>query len=245
VRNPIGNPPRYQGLSRPAILTAITETLERLGTDYIDIYYLHQPDYETPIEETLETLAELHKEGKIRFLGVSNYAAWQVCEMLHLCKQAGWPSPWISQPMYNLLARGIEQEYVPFARRFGVSCICYNPLAGGLLTGKQDFQRGPLPGTRFDANSQYQGRYWHARYFEAVEALRQLARRTERTLAQLALTWILQQPGVNSVLIGASSLSQLEENLRAAEGEGLDADALAECDRIWRDLRGPTPIYNR
>jgi aryl-alcohol dehydrogenase-like predicted oxidoreductase len=245
VRGMMGDPPRYSGLSRKAIRAAIEESLRRLQTDYLDIYYLHQPDYDTPVEETLEAMNELHQEGKIRFAGTSNYSAWQICELLWICNSKGFAAPWISQPMYNMLARGIEQEYLPFTTRFGVSCVCYNPLAGGMLTGKQDLSRGPLPGTRFDGNENYQRRYWHAEYFRAVEALKGLAARCGKNLPQLALSWIVHQPAVGSVILGASSLQQLQQNLAAAEGPALEPEVLAECDRVWQALRGPTPVYNR
>lgn len=245
VRGVMGDPPRYSGLSRKAIRAGIDETLKRLQTDYLDIYYLHQPDYDTPIEETLEAAHELYKEGKIRYLGSSNYAAWQICEMFNICRQRDLVPPWISQPMYNALARGIEQEYIPFARRFQVSCICYNPLAGGMLTGKQNWDRGPLPGTRFDGNEYYRKRYWHAEYFEAVQALGKLAQRCGRSLLEFSLSWIIHQPWVDGVILGASSLKQLQENLSAAQSPPLEGEVLAECDAIWNGLRGPTPIYNR
>jgi aryl-alcohol dehydrogenase-like predicted oxidoreductase len=245
ARGVMGDPPRYSGLSRKAIRAAIEETLQRLRTDYLDIYYLHQPDYDTPIEETLDALHELYKEGKIRYPGTSNYSAWQICELLWSSRSKDTVPPWISQPMYNLLARGIEQEYLPFTRRFEVSCVCYNPLAGGMLTGKHDLSRGPLPGTRFDANENYQRRYWHPEYFQAVEALKKIAAKCGKSLPQLALSWIVQQPGVNSVILGASSLKQLQENLAAADGPPLESELLEECDQVWQTLRGPTPVYNR
>ncbi len=241
----MGDPPRYRGLSRQAIRTAIDETLQRLQTDYLDIYYLHQPDYDTPVEETLEAMHELYKEGKIRYLGSSNFAAWQICDMFNICRQRNIVPPWVSQPMYNALTRGIEQEYVPFTRRFEVSCICYNPLAGGMLTGKQDWARGPLPGTRFDTRENYRSRYWHPEYFDAVQTLQKLAEQCGRSLAGLALSWVVHQPCVQAVILGASNLEQLQENLAAAQGPPLEQEVLAECDKVWQKLHGPTPAYNR
>jgi aryl-alcohol dehydrogenase-like predicted oxidoreductase len=245
VRGVMGEPPRYGGLSRKAIRMAIDESLKRLHTDYLDIYYLHQPDHDTPIEETLEAMRDLYKEGKARYIGCSNYAAWQIGEMFSICRAENIVPPWISQPMYNLLARGIEQEYLAFARRHEVSCICYNPLAGGLLTGKHDLNRGPLPGTRFDGNENYQRRYWRPEYFDAVKELKKLAQQCGRSLPELAFSWIIHQPGVDSVLVGASSLKQLQENLAAAGSPALPSEVLEACDTIWSTLRGPTPIYNR
>ena len=162
VRFKVGDEPDQQGLTRGAILRAIDESLRRLQTDYLDIYYLHAPDHATPIEESLETMNSLVKQGKVRYLASSNYASWEVVEMLWLAKERGWAAPYISQPMYNLLARGIEQEYLAMCKQFGVSTIVYNPLAGGLLTGKHR-QETITPGTRFDNNKLYQDRYWHDR----------------------------------------------------------------------------------
>lgn len=245
VRYKMGGAPDESGLSRAAIHKALDMSLRRLGTDYLDLYYLHWPDYDTPIEETLAALDELIRAGKVRYAAVSNYAAWQVCEILWLCEKKGYHAPYVSQPMYNVLARGIEDEYLPFCKRFGVSVIAYNPLAGGLLTGKQSREKGPIEGTRFDKNTLYVGRYWHDDYFAAVEELRSVAREAGKTLVELALQWLLSQDQVDSVILGASRPEQLSENLKACEGGKLDAAVLGRCDGIWMRLRGVTPKYNR
>jgi aryl-alcohol dehydrogenase-like predicted oxidoreductase len=245
VFNKMGDGPDDSGLSRGAIHKQIEASLKRLKTDYLDIYYLHQPDYKTPIEETLSAMEDLVKQGKVRYPGTSNYAAWQVCQALWICQKNGWRPPVISQPMYNLLARGIEQEYLPFTREFCVSSIVYNPLAGGLLTGKQRRETGPIAGSRFDKNQMYLNRYWHEANFQAVDELAWIAAGSGRSLVQLSLTWVLQQPGVDGVLIGASRMEQLEENLKAVEGKPLDEPVLEACDRVWANLRGVTPKYNR
>jgi len=245
VRARMGDAPDDEGLSRAAIRKAIDASLQRLGTDYVDLYYLHQPDYATPIEETLETMEELVRAGKVRIPAISNYAAWQVAEILWICEKRGFKPYHISQPMYNLIARGIEDEYLPFCRRFGVAVLPYNPLAGGLLTGKHSRKSGPTPGTRFDGNKMYRDRYWLDDDFAAVEELRTIAREAGRTLVELALQWLLAQDSVDSVILGASRLEQLEENLKAAEGGPLEAAVLARCDAVWKRLRGITPKYNR
>jgi aryl-alcohol dehydrogenase-like predicted oxidoreductase len=244
VRFKVGDEPDQQGLTRKAILRAVDESLKRLQTDYLDIYYQHAPDHDTPIEETLETMNSLVKAGKVRYLASSNYASWEVVEMLWLAKERGWAAPHISQPMYNLLARGIEQEYLAMCQRFGVSTMVYNPLAGGLLTGKHR-QENITPGTRFDNNKLYQDRYWHDRYFQAVEELREIARRAGRSLVSLALNWVLRHTPSDVVILGASSLQQLNENLESCEEGPLDETTLNACDQVWRDLRGPLPVYNR
>jgi len=245
VRGQMENAPEETGLSRVAIHRAIDSSLRRLATDYVDIYYLHQPDYDVPIEETLAALDELVRVGKVRYPAVSNYAAWQVGEIHWLCEKRGFKPPYISQPMYNLLARGIEEEFLPFCKRFGVAVVPYNPLAGGLLTGKHARARGPIAGTRFDGNKLYLDRYWHDDYFAAVEELAAIAREAGKTLVELSFQWLLSQPQVDSIILGASRLEQLEENLKACADGQLDAVTLSRCDAVWRRLRGVTPKYNR
>ena len=241
----MGDAPDEQGLSRASLHKAIDATLRRLGTDYVDIYYLHLPDYSTPIEETLEAMEDLVRAGKVRFPATSNYAAWQIAEIICMCEKRGYQGYFISQPMYNLLARGIEEEYLPFCERFGVAVFPYNPLAGGMVTGKHSRQSGPTPGTRFDGNKMYQDRYWLAEDFAAVEELRSIARDAGKTLVELAIQWMLSQTAVDSIILGASRLDQLQQNLKAAEGGPLDASVLARCDAVWKPLRGVTPKYNR
>jgi 1-deoxyxylulose-5-phosphate synthase len=164
--------------------------------------------------------------------------------MLWIAKDRGWREPFVSQPMYNLLARGIEQEYLPMCKEFGVSTVVYNPLAGGLLTGKHR-PDAVIPGTRFDDNKLYQDRYWHQQYFHAVERLRQIAQSAGRSLVSLSLNWLLHHTASDVVILGASSLAQLNENLAAGEEGPLPEDVIKACDQVWQDLRGPLPIYNR
>jgi len=232
------------GLSRASILTAIDNSLRRLKTNYIDLYYLHQPDYTVPLEETLAVMDELLRAGKVRVVGVSNYASWQVCKMLWLAERNGWQRIEAVQPMYNLIARGIEQELIPACAEFQVGIVPYNPLAGGLLTGKHQ-QQAPIPGTRFDRMPFYRDRYWNAVNFEAVQRLSEIAQSAGRSLTRLSLTWLLQQPQVTSVILGASRLEHLKDNLAALDEQPLSAETLAACDEVWASLRGVTPKYNR
>ncbi len=240
----IGDAPDQQGLSRKAILRALDESLQRLGTDYLDLYYFHAPDHNVPIEESMEAMASLVKQGKVRYPASSNYAGWQVVQMLGLAKDRGWPAPYVSQPMYNLLARGIEQEYLPMCKEFDVSTVVYNPLAGGLLTGKHK-QAKITPGTRFDNNKLYQDRYWHEQYFQSVEQLRKIAQEAGRSLVSLALNWLLHHTASDCIILGASRLEQLNENLATVEDGRLPDDVLKACDEVWKNLRGPLPVYNR
>lgn len=244
ARGKMGDAPDQSGLSRAAITRAIDESLRRLGTDYIDIYYMHQPDYAVPLEESLETIAALVEQGKVRYAGSSNYSSWQVCRMLWIAERRGFQPALIAQQMYNLIARGLEQEFVPMAAEMGVSIIAYNPLAGGLLTGKHS-RESIAPGTRFDDNPMYQDRYWHEQNFEAVRELTAISEAAGRSLVSLALNWLLHHTATDCVILGASSLDQLEQNLAALEEGALGADVVKQCDDVWKKLRGPTPVYNR
>lgn len=234
-----------KGLGRRAILKAVDGSLARLGSDYIDVYYLHRPDRSTPLEETLETLAGLVDSGKIRHLGQSNFAAWQIVEINYLARANGWPPMLISQQMYSLVARRIEAEYVEAAARLGLATVAYNPLAGGLLTGKHSLASAPQAGTRF-AKEIYRDRYWNEAQFDAIERLKAVAADAGLTLIELALRWVLGRPATSAMLLGASSPDQLEANLAAIDGPPLDATTLAACDTVWHTLlAGAAPAYNR
>lgn len=244
VRGKMGDGPGENGLSQVAVLHAVEESLRRLKTEYLDIYYLHQPDYDVPLEETLKVMETLVRQGKVRCVGSSNYSSWQACQMLWLAEQHGYQPALLSQQMYNLLARGLEQEFVPFAKEFGVSVIAYNPLAGGMLTGKH---RGDAltPGTRFDNNAMYQERYWHEKNFSAVERLRAIAEKAGRSLVSLSLNWLMNHTTTDCVILGASELEQLEQNVAALDHGPLLPEVVEACDEVWRNLRGPIPVYNR
>jgi aryl-alcohol dehydrogenase-like predicted oxidoreductase len=244
VSNKVGDAPDQKGLSRAAIRRCLDDSLKRLETDYLDLYYMHLPDYETPIEESLAAMDELVREGKVRHVAQSNYAAWQVTEMQWLAEKNHYQPVVVSQPMYNLLARGIEQEFLPMSKQFGIANVVYNPLAGGLLTGKHNMAE-PIRGSRFDKNKMYLDRYWHDDDFSAVEAVREISRKSGRSMVSLALCWLLHHTAIECVILGASKLEQLTQNLAAA-GEGpLDGETLAALDQVWQRLRGVTPKYNR
>ena len=240
----MGDGPLEQGLSPAAIRAGIEGSLRRLKTDYLDLYYLHQPDYSTPLAHSLAVMDELVRAGKVRFVAASNYASWQLAQMLWLADKNGWQSVQVVQPMYNLVARGIEQELLPACREFGIAVVPYNPLAGGLLTGKHQ-PAAPLPDTRFERMPFYKDRYWHAANFSAIEQLTQIARDSGRSLTRLAIGWLLSQPAVTSVILGASRIEHLQENLFALDDSPLSAETLAACDAIWKHLRGISPVYNR
>ena len=232
-------------LSKAAILAAIDASLQRLQMDYVDVYYLHIPDWGTPINESLEAMHQVVKAGKARYIASSNYAGWQIVEMLWLSEKHGYKPPYIAQQMYNPLARGIEQEFLAMCKRFGVATIVYNPLAGGLLTGKQPRQE-PVAGSRFDNNKLYLDRYWHPAYFDAVDQLKRAAEAHGRGLIDVSFSWLLHHTPIDCVILGASRMSQLEQNLSAFEqSRPLEPELLRTVDEIWDDLRGITPNYNR
>ncbi|HLG43297.1 MAG TPA: aldo/keto reductase [Planctomycetota bacterium] len=244
VRGKMGEDSAQQGLSRRWILKAVEGSLLRLKTDRLDVYYLHQPDYATPLEESLATMDSLVRSGKVLHIGVSNFAAWQMTQMMWICDRNGWSAPAVVQPMLNLLARGIEGELLPSCREFGLGVFAYNPLAGGLLTGKHGGGQPPAKGTRFDGNKMYLDRYWHPAMFEAVRRAEEVARSAGKSLVELSLQWCLQQPGVHGVILGATREEQLVQNIAAAEGR-LDESTLKACDEVWRSIAGPVPKYNR
>ncbi len=235
------------GLSRKHIMKGIEDSLHRLETDYIDLYYVHQPDYDTPIEETLRTLDDLVHQGKVRYIACSNFHAWQLCKALWVSDLHNLaPFDCIQSP-YNLLTRDIEYELLPLCASEGVGVCVYNPLAGGLLTGKYDPNKSPAEGTRF-AHERYEAgyhkRYWSAANFEAVARLMQIAKEHGRTLTQFALAWVLSNETITSAICGATSLKQLEENLGATEVK-LSEEELTGCDEVWQQLRPLRFLYGR
>jgi len=244
VFNPMGEKVNQRGLSRKWILRECEASLRRLQTDYVDLYQLHQPDYETPLEETLMAMDQLVREGKVRYVGCSNYAAWQVVQMLWICDRRDLAPVVSVQPMFNLLARGVEQELLPMCRQFGLATMVYNPLAGGMLTGKHVQGQPPAKGTRFDDNKMYLDRYWCDANFAAVAELQQIAHKAGKSLVELSLQWLLAHPDVTCVILGASRSAQLEENLKALEGE-INDEVRAGCDAVWAKLAGVAPKYNR
>lgn len=235
-RFPMGPGANRGGLSRRHILAACESSLRRLKTDWIDLYQVHAPDPDTPIEETLAALDVLARDGKARYVGCSNFAAWQLALALGASAAGNWARLDCIQPRYNLLHREIEAELLPLCRDQGVGVIAYNPLAGGFLTGKYRKGAPPPPGTRFTLGGQtgpiYRERYWQDAYFDAVEPLRAHCAAAGRSLAAMAIAWVIEQPGVTAAIVGASRAAQLEETLAAAELH-LDESDRAACDAAW------------
>lgn len=233
-----------EGLSRRHILAACEASLRRLRTDYIDLYQAHMPDPQTPIDETLSALDSLVKSGKVRYIGCSNYAAWQLAQAIGRSELHNWARYDCVQPRYNILYREIENELLPLCRDQGVGIIVYNPLAGGMLSGKYTGDEPPRPGTRFTlgiSGELYRDRYWHSAQFDAVNTLKDYFKGRGIDLATASVAWVLNQPGVTSAIVGASRPEQLQATLAAADCV-LDADAKAACDAIWWTLPRRPPV---
>lgn len=215
----VGPHPWDQGSSRKHLLDAIDASLARLQTDYVDLYQLHGDDRHTPLEETLEALDTIVRSGRARYVGVSNFLAYRLARALGKAELRRLTRFVSVQPRYSLLFREIERELLPLAQEEGLGVIPYNPLAGGILTGKH--RRGaPTEGTRFTlgtAAGNYQERYWADRYFDTVDELQALAREAGVPLATLSIAWVLAHPAVTAPLLGASRPEQLADTLAAAD----------------------------
>lgn len=201
------------GLSRRHVLASAEASLKRLGTDYLDLYIVHRFDPLTPMEETLEALDQLVRRGSVRYVGFSNWSAWQAARAVGIQERYGWARFTAAQMYYSLVGRDLEHEVLPFVQSAGIGTMVWSPLAGGFLSGK--YTRESLK----DANNRLSGfdflPFDKEAGFRVVETMRELAEPARATVAQVALAWLLKKPGVSTVLLGASKLSQLEDNLGA------------------------------
>jgi len=241
----VGDDPLTMGLTPKVVTREIERSLERLQTDYSDIYFLHQPDHDTPIDVTLRCMDDLVSAGKVRYLGLSNYAAWQVVQALHYCKENAWVRPTILQSMYNAITRGLENEMLPMSQHYDLGVCVYNPLAGGLLTGKHPVDGEAATGSRLESNKGYRARYWDPRQRDAAASLVQLAEESGRTPVEIAVRFVMDNPAIHVTLLGATSLEQLDQCLDVFASNPLSSDELERCDEIWRKIHGPIPAYWR
>jgi aryl-alcohol dehydrogenase-like predicted oxidoreductase len=235
---------RPEGLAPGRVLRAIEESLDRLKTSYVDLYYLHAPDHRTPIAETLDAIAELLRTGKIRAWGMSNFASWAVLDAMNLAQARGMPGPIVAQQIYNAMVRQLDIEWFGFAKAHPIHTTIYNPLAGGLLTGKHTRDQGPPPGTRFDANSYYQRRYWTPRMFDFVAAIGAVAKDDGMTITDLAYAWAARRAGVDSVILGPATVEQLEVGIAACE-RTVSEEAQKKLDELHRAFQGTDATYAR
>jgi 1-deoxyxylulose-5-phosphate synthase len=236
---PTGPAPFDGGNSRKHILDAVEASLRRLRTDYIDLYQLHGYDLATPIDETLGALDDLVHQGKVRYIGCSNFLTYQLVRAVGRTETLQLARLDCVQPRYNLLFRQIEREMLPYCREEGIGVIPYNPIAGGLLSGKHSRVQPPPESTRFTlgtAGKMYQDRYWHDREFDTVEALRGLADEAGVSLVTLAVAWVLAHPAITAPIIGASRPEQLGPSLAAAEYT-LDGELKRRLDEYTYEYR--------
>jgi aryl-alcohol dehydrogenase-like predicted oxidoreductase len=237
VRFAMGDGPNDSGLSRKHIMAGINASLQRLGTEYIDLYQVHMWDPDTPLEETLGTLDNLVKSGKVRYVGASNFAGYQLQKSVDTSMRMGWESFSCLQPLYNLLDRSIEWEIIPVCERHGIGIIPWSPLRGGWLSGK--YKRGmsaPLPDTRVDDAtklgwSEAWNVYDNDRTWNVIDVLFSVANDLGKTPAQVALRWLLQKPMVTAPILGVRTLGHLEDNLGAA-GWQLSLESMEKLDLV-------------
>jgi aryl-alcohol dehydrogenase-like predicted oxidoreductase len=220
---PMGNDVNMRGSSRRHLIEQCEASLRRLQTEYIDLYQLHHPTNTIPIDETLRALDDLIRAGKILYIGTSSFGAWQMVEALWVSKEYGLHRFVCEQPVYNLLDRRVEREFIPMAQTYGIAIIPWSPTAGGLLTGKYRRGKPPVKDSRYDAFWKDPQVFTDAA-FDVVEAVQALAAEKGCTAAQLALAWCLNQPGVTSPIIGPRTLEQLEDSLGALTVQMTDED---------------------
>ena len=233
-------------LSAPNVRRSVEASLARLGRERVELLYLHKPDRSTPLAETLSEVAALIRAGKVGQFGVSNFSAWQIAEIVATAREVGAPPPAISQQLYNLVGRRLEEEYQEYAVTTGLATAIYNPLAGGLLTAAMAWiPRRPRPLRRREERPRVPVALLGRRFFAAVDKLSAIAAGAGLPLAEFALRWTVGRPVVQSVLLGGSSVSHLRANLHALAQGPLPQDAIDAADAVGAELRGPMPAYNR
>ena len=235
----MGSAPWQQGTSRKHVLSAIDASLKRLGTDYVDLYQVHLLDANTPMDETLEAFDAIVRSGKARYIGCSNYQAWRLARALGRSEALRIAKFVSVQPRYNLLFRQFERDLFPLCEEEGTAVIPYNPLAGGLLTGKHKGAGAPPEGSRFTlgtAGKMYTERYWHEREFATLDALAKVAKEAGAELTTLAVAWVLANPVITSAIIGASKPEQLKASVAAAELK-IDPSIKAKLDELTHEFR--------
>jgi aflatoxin B1 aldehyde reductase len=233
-----------RGLTPGSVRGQLETSLRRLRMDHVDLFYLHAPDNRTPLEVTLAACQDLAREGKTRTIGLSNYASWQAAEAALICARNGWRPPVIYQGMYNAVTRDVERECIPSCRHFGLRFIAYNPLAGGLLTGKHA-DPSAIPATGRFSGEYYRDRYWKGEYFAAVGALQQAARKNRIPLAAASLRWLLHHSRSDGLILGASQVEHLRENLAACRKGPLPPPFVRAFDQVWERTKPVCQRYFR
>lgn len=229
----MGEGPYNIGGSRRHIIASCEASLQRLNTDYLDLYYIHTPDPSTPEQETLEAFDALVYSGKVRYIGCSNYAGWQLADALGISRERGMASYICAQNQYNLLDRSIERELIPACRHFNVGIVPFFPLASGFLTGKYRPDNPPPKGTRLATTQRLADQVLTEGNFAVLQRLEQFVNKCGHSLLELAVSWLAAQPQVASVICGATRPEQVTDNVRASSWK-LTSDELAEVDKLTR-----------
>lgn len=256
------NPNAENGLTPDSVRKQLMISLERLQMDSLDLFYLHSPDLNVPIRDTLQTVAQLHADGKFQRFGLSNYAAWQVAEIVEICNRENWIAPTVYQGMYNALTRNVEQELFACLKNYNMSFYAYNPLAGGMLSGKhQSADTVPREG-RFATFNGYQDRYWKPEYFSVINKISTLCRAADIEPAAAAIRWLMhhsalandekitasennQSTVTHGIILGASSMTHLSQNLQAAQEGVLPGELIEAFDSGWESVRATCIKYFR
>ena len=238
---PMGEGPNDRGLSRKHITEQCHASLKRLGVDYVDLYQCHRYDEDTPLEETLRALDDLVRQGKVLYVGVSEWTADQIADALRLVKEMNLDRIVSNQPRYNMIQRQIEAKIIPLCEREGVGQVVFSPLAQGVLTGKYRPGEAPEQGTRAadPESNRFMQELMNEEVLSAVERLRSVASDAGLSMSQLALAWVLQRDNVSSAIIGASRPEQVEDNAKAA-GVRLSSDVVSEIDSILKEVIQPS-----
>jgi len=254
------NPWDGKNYKEESLREQISICLERLESENVDLLYLHAPDHNTDIEETMRVMNDLYTAGKYSRLGLSNYSSWEVARTLEICRKNNWIQPTVYQGMYSCLTRSVEEELIPCLRHYGISFYAYSPLAGGLLTGKYTYEQakektisvGRFNGVGWD--KVYRDRYWKKEYFDQIEGLKVLLKETypdeDVTVAEAAFRWIYNHSKLSGehgdcVILGASSLTQLKINLELGDKPGLDKSVVKYFDNWWNQTKHLCPRYFR
>lgn len=241
--------PRITGrLDRKTILMELNESLLRMNRDSVDLLYFHFPDGKTPIDEALETVRDLFEEGKIKEFGLSNYPAWQVIDIAYKCDKIGCPRPAVYQGMYNALCRNVESELFPAIRSLGMRFYAFNPLAGGMLTGKHhSYDETPQPG-RFARLASYRNRYWKKTYFEATERIKKACDNYNIAMAEASYRWLAYHSSLKTsledgILLGASKIEQMSQNMNALTKGELPQEIVNAMNEAWEIVKSDSPAY--
>lgn len=241
--------PRISGkLDAEAAYKQVNESLERMKLESVDTVFLHFPDPATPVESVLEAMADLHDQGKYRELGLSNFPAWMVADVWHICDKHGWVKPTVFEGVYNPLTRRAEAELNDCLNAFGLRFYAYNPMCGGLLTGRYaSFTEAPTDG-RFTHRPNYQGRYWKKSFFDALDVLRAACEKENITTIEATYRWLAYHSMLNAergdaILIGASKLNHLISNMETVKAGPLSDDIVAAFEEAWKITKGDSPEY--